>query len=274
MRDWRRQLEHDRAPNHRPILSHKQDSSLRKIHPLTQLLARAKVRDALGEHFNRIARPGVASDSRLAVTQRERTKAADLDALATGEDVAHLIEDHLYCQFEILSSEVGLLRCEVGDQFGSGHTNVLLEQQGLRRLNDTASEGGSAVTTDPSRQCDSRTNARRMLTLSLEATQRVLGNTEAALKRATSVDALIDDASLRVAIDRFLAVKRAVGEAESGEPLPILNAFIERELTRLESVARSRVRQIDAAVLDQLLLDMVLWTTAARKQSPLEREYA
>jgi len=79
---------------------------------------------------------------------------------------------------------------------------------------------------------------------------------------------------LRAAIDRLLAVNRAVGEAEYGEPLPILNAFIERELTRLESVAPPRVRQIDAAVLDQLLLDTVLRTTAARMQSPLEREYA
>ena len=102
----------------------------------------------------------------------------------------------------------------------------------------------------------------------------MLGNTEAALNRATLVEALIDDASLRAAIDRLLAVKPAVGKAECGEPLPILNALIERELTRLEPVAPPRARQIDAAVLDQLLLDTVLRTTAARMQSPLEREYA
>jgi predicted nucleotidyltransferase len=113
-----------------------------------------------------------------------------------------------------------------------------------------------------------------MLTLALEATQRILGNTEAALNRATLVDALIDDAPLCAAINRLLAVKRAVGEAESGEPLPILNAFIERELKRLESVAPPRATRIDAAVLDQLLLNTVLRTTAARMQSPLEREYA
>jgi hypothetical protein len=151
MHDWRRQLEHGRAPNHRPILSHKQHSSLRKIHSLAQLLAGAKVRDALGEYFNRRARPGVASDSRLAGTQREGTKAADLDALATGEGVAHLIEDHLYCQFDILSSEVGLLRCEAGDQFGSGHADLLKEQWGLRQFSDTASNCGSTVSTGPSR---------------------------------------------------------------------------------------------------------------------------
>ena len=110
-----------------------------------------------------------------------------------------------------------------------------------------------------------------MLTLALEATQRILGNTEAALNRVTSVDALIHDASPPAAIDRLLAVKRAVGEAESGEPLPILNAFIERELKRLESVAPPRVRQIDAAVLDQLRLNTVLRTTTARTQPPLER---
>jgi predicted nucleotidyltransferase len=110
-----------------------------------------------------------------------------------------------------------------------------------------------------------------MLILALEATQRMLGNTEAALNRATLIGALIDDASLRAAIDRLLAVKRAVGEAESGEPFPILNAFIERELTRLGSSVPPRTTQIDAAVLDQLRLNTVLRTTTARTQPPLER---
>ena len=66
---------------------------MRKIHPLAHLLAGAKVRDALGEYFNQLARPGVASDPRLAGTQREGTKAADLDAFATGEGLRQLIDE-------------------------------------------------------------------------------------------------------------------------------------------------------------------------------------
>jgi hypothetical protein len=41
---------------------------------------------------------------------------------------------------------------------------------------------------------------------------------------------------LRDAIDQLLAIERAAGKAEYGQPLPIVNAFIDSELTRLESV--------------------------------------
>jgi len=80
-----------------------------------------------------------------------------------------LIDDQLHRQFDIHSSEVVLLRCEAGDQVGSGHADVPVEQRGLRRINDKASEVGSAVMTDPTQQCDAHTNARSMLTLALEA---------------------------------------------------------------------------------------------------------
>jgi predicted nucleotidyltransferase len=74
------------------------------------------------------------------------------------------------------------------------------------------------------------------------------------------VDAIVTDPNLRDAIDQLLAIKRAAGEAEYGQPLPIINAFIDSELTRLESVLPPLTRDTDFAVLDQLLMDSVMRT--------------
>jgi predicted nucleotidyltransferase len=72
------------------------------------------------------------------------------------------------------------------------------------------------------------------------------------------VDTIVTDPNLRDAIDQLLAIKRAAGEAEYGQPLPIINAFIDSELTRLESVLPPLPRDTDFAVLDRLLMDIVL----------------
>lgn len=72
------------------------------------------------------------------------------------------------------------------------------------------------------------------------------------------VDALITDAGLRAAIDQLLALKRAAGEAEHGQALPIINAFIDAELTRLESVVPQQERDQDFSALDRLLMRTVL----------------
>lgn len=72
------------------------------------------------------------------------------------------------------------------------------------------------------------------------------------------VDAIVTDPNLRDAIDQLLAIKRAAGEAEYGQPLPIINAFIDSELTRLESVLPPLPLDTDFAVLDRLLKDTVL----------------
>lgn len=72
------------------------------------------------------------------------------------------------------------------------------------------------------------------------------------------VDAIVTDPTLRDAIDQLLAIKRAAGEAEYGQPMPIINAFIDSELTRLESVLPPLPRDTDFAVLDRLLMDTVL----------------
>lgn len=72
------------------------------------------------------------------------------------------------------------------------------------------------------------------------------------------VDAVVADAALRRAIEELLAVKRAAMEAEHGKPLPILDAFIDAELRRLESVSPPVPRETDFSVLDRLLMDAVL----------------
>lgn len=72
------------------------------------------------------------------------------------------------------------------------------------------------------------------------------------------VDAIVTDPALRDAINQLLAIKRAATESEYGRPLPIINAFIDAELTRLESVLPPLSSDTDFSVLDQLLMDTVL----------------
>lgn len=72
------------------------------------------------------------------------------------------------------------------------------------------------------------------------------------------VEALITDPALRLAIDALLAHKRSTGEAQHGKPWPVINAFIDTELTRLESALAPAHQAIDFSVLDRLLLDTVL----------------
>lgn len=72
------------------------------------------------------------------------------------------------------------------------------------------------------------------------------------------VDAIVIDPSLREAIDQLLAIKRAARESEHGQPLPIINAFIDTELTRLESVLPPLPENTDFSVLDRILAETVL----------------
>ena len=73
------------------------------------------------------------------------------------------------------------------------------------------------------------------------------------------------DSALLDAIGQLLTIKRAAMESEYGQPLPIINAFIDSELTRLESVLPPLPRDTDLAVLDRLLMDTVLRLDAGRK---------
>jgi predicted nucleotidyltransferase len=72
------------------------------------------------------------------------------------------------------------------------------------------------------------------------------------------VDAIVTDSDLLGAIDQLLAIKRAVGEGEHGSPFPIINAFIDAELSRLETVLPPVLRDTDYSILDRLLMDTVL----------------
>lgn len=75
----------------------------------------------------------------------------------------------------------------------------------------------------------------------------------------------VTDPALREAIAQLLAIKRAALESEYGQPLPIVNAFIDDELTRLESVLPPLPRDTDFSILDRLLLDTVLQPEARRR---------
>lgn len=76
------------------------------------------------------------------------------------------------------------------------------------------------------------------------------------------VDVLVTDAPLRRAIDDLLALKRAAMESEVGPPMPVLDAFIDTELTRLEAAAPPKREPTDFSVLDRLLMSTVLKTPA------------
>ncbi len=78
------------------------------------------------------------------------------------------------------------------------------------------------------------------------------------------VDAIITDAALRDAIAQLLAIKRCAVEAEYGASLPIINAFLERELTRLENTPAFAPQDVDFSILERLLLDTVLRCNGAR----------
>ena len=83
------------------------------------------------------------------------------------------------------------------------------------------------------------------------------GRGPAPMPFARLVEGIVTDPLLREAIERLLAIKRAAAEAEYGAPLPELNAFIERELARLESAPPPAPARIDHGVLDALLADTV-----------------
>lgn len=72
------------------------------------------------------------------------------------------------------------------------------------------------------------------------------------------VDAIVTNDELRSAIEKLLVIKRSAGEAEYGAPLPVINEFLERELTRLETTPNFPEESIDFSVLDRLLMETVL----------------
>jgi predicted nucleotidyltransferase len=78
------------------------------------------------------------------------------------------------------------------------------------------------------------------------------------------VDAIVTEPALQGAINGLLAIKRAANESEYCRPLPLVNAFIDKELTRLETLVPPLARDTDFSILDQLLLQTVLRLDAPR----------
>jgi predicted nucleotidyltransferase len=78
------------------------------------------------------------------------------------------------------------------------------------------------------------------------------------------VDELVSDGALIDAIAQLLAHKRAVKESEYGVPLPVINRFIDEELTRLESILPPENQATDFSVLDNLLFDGVMTYAGTR----------
>ena len=71
-------------------------------------------------------------------------------------------------------------------------------------------------------------------------------------------DTIVTDDALRGAIEQLVAAKRAAGEAEYGAPLPVVNEFLERELSRLEQTPKFALQCIDFGVLDDILFSTVM----------------
>lgn len=69
----------------------------------------------------------------------------------------------------------------------------------------------------------------------------------------TLVDELIDDVELKQAIAELLRLKRAAGEGEYGQPLPVIRHFMQTELARLQAAAPPVPHAVDFGVLDELL---------------------
>lgn len=76
------------------------------------------------------------------------------------------------------------------------------------------------------------------------------------------VDAMIMDVALREAIAQLLAVKRQASEAEYGQPMPVINTFLEEQLARLEQSAPAYTDSAGDGVLDELLRQAVLDASA------------
>jgi predicted nucleotidyltransferase len=66
------------------------------------------------------------------------------------------------------------------------------------------------------------------------------------------VEAMVTQADVRAAIDALLVLKHQASEAAAGAPVPVLQAFIARELAELE-VAKLATSKTPHQPLDDLL---------------------
>src|SRR5688500_12208484 len=94
------------------------------VDALAQILAGLEVRHVLARQRDGLAGLRVAALARRAEVQREAAEAADLDAAALGERIAHDLEDLLDRQLDVLGGQVLLLRCNELDEFRFGHARA------------------------------------------------------------------------------------------------------------------------------------------------------
>ena len=87
------------------------------------------------------------------------------------------------------------------------------------------------------------------------------GRGVAPIRFSDLVDSLVTEPTLRKAIEELLVHKRSASELEYGKPWSVINAFIDRELSRLEMVSPPTHYAIDFSGLDRLLMDTVIKNT-------------
>src|ERR1700683_3669186 len=92
------------------------------VDALAQILARLEVRHVLAGPRHGLAGFRVPALARRREMQREAAEAADLDAIALGQRVAHDLEHLLECELHILGRQMLLLRGDDLDQFRFRHS--------------------------------------------------------------------------------------------------------------------------------------------------------
>ena len=83
------------------------------------------------------------------------------------------------------------------------------------------------------------------------------------------VAGLVTEPALQAAIGELLAHKRSAKESEYGKPWPIINAFIDMELSRLELASPPAHHKIDFSGLDRLLMSAVIKNTLGSENSSM-----
>src|SRR5450759_258297 len=117
-KQWR-QLNHDSA-----LWRSVTDRSIGSVvDTLAQILARLEVRYVLSRQRDRLASLGISALARRAQMQREAAEAADLDALALRQSIAHDLENLLQRKLDILRGQMLLLRCDDLDEFRFRHAS-------------------------------------------------------------------------------------------------------------------------------------------------------
>ena len=84
------------------------------------------------------------------------------------------------------------------------------------------------------------------------------GSGVAPIRFSDLVDALVTEPALHQSIDELLHLKRQASESQYVRPWPLIDQFIDRELTRLESVSPPNHQKIDVTMLNDLLMHTVL----------------